>query len=96
MDRGAWRATEGHRETAMTEVTEQSTALGHRRNSWRIRITSLMIAEEESETQRCRGEFPEGGRNNVWNQDSHQSLQPQIKFGCQGAGHPGRIDIEAP
>ena len=80
----------------MTEVTEHSTALCHRRNSWRIKITSLMIAEEESEIQSCTGEFPEGGSNNVRNQDSHQSLQPQIKCACQGAGHPGRADTEAP
>ena len=80
----------------MTEVTEQSTALCHRGNSWRIKITSLMIAEEESEIQRCRGEFPEGDSNNMQNQDSHQSLQPQIKCTCQGAGHPGRVDVEAP
>ena len=55
-----------------------------------------MIAEEESEIQSCTGEFPEGGSNNVRNQDSHQSLQPQIKCACQGAGHPGRADTEAP
>ena len=70
----------------------------HHNDSWRIRITGVIMIWQVRKVRFRDTEvsFPEGGSRNVWRQDSHQSLQAQIKCAFQERGQPKGVGIEAP
>lgn len=70
----------------------------HHNDSWRIRITGVIMIWQVRKVRfrDTEASFPEGRSNNVWHQDSHQSLRAQIKCAFQETGQPKGVDIEAP